>query len=382
MFDSRHYVPILKWKRAEMNALKMIKKENKEYITPLVQLVMPSVYLYKKENGKNVRKSSEEMLAEKVTKFKKNKINKIPEEILQSWGTTPIFLDVSLLYDDQSTTELKVNSLKEIILNGTENGLNLIPVIHLDDDLQIRKMACLLAKKFNSGLCLRLVYPNLIDMRQLDKNITELITQEELNINDMDLLVDIKEIDDNDQKYINYLNVSQKIPGILEWRTFIFASGSFLKDLSNCKRDEEKNVPRLDWINWLGLIDKNLKRNPTFADYTVQHPIYEESSQFFHPSASIKYTLEDEWLIMKGRRQEYDNYLAHAAVLVRDERFYGKDFSDGDRYILEKAEHFQKYMIEKKKRHDIGKTGNPATWLQAFINHHITLVAHQIANLP
>jgi len=380
MFNSRHYVPILKWKRAEMSALKMLKKEHKEYITPLVQLVMPSVYLYKKENGKNVRKSPEEILTEKVTKLKGNRIKKAPEEILQSWGTRPIFLDVSLLYDNQSSIELKENSMKEVILNGSKIGLNIIPVIHINDDLQIRKISCLLAKEFNSGLCLRLVCPNLENIDQLDRSITELITNEKLNIGDIDLLIDIKETEDNDQKYIKYLNISQNIPRISEWRTFIFASGSFSKDLSDLIFGEYY-IPRLDWTNWINLINRDLKRKPTFADYTIQHPIYKESSQFFHPSASIKYTLENKWLVMKGKKQKYGHYLAHAAAIVSSNKYYGERFSYGDKYISEKAKHYTKYITEKDKGHNIGGTGSTETWLRAGINHHMTLVVHQIANL-
>lgn len=381
MFNSKHYVPILKWKRAELGALKMLEEDHKKYITPLIQLVMPSVYLYKEEDGEKIRKSQEEILSEKVAKLKENRINKIPEEILQSWGTGPIFLDVSLLYDDQSTTELKINSMKEIILQGIKIGSKIIPVIHLNDDLEIRRTACLLAKKFDSGICLRLVCSNLLNIDQLDRDVTELIAQEKLKMKDIDLLIDIKETEDNANKYIKYLNISQNIPKISEWRTFIFASGSFLKDLSNCKPDEENHIPRLDWTNWTNLMNKGLKRKPAFADYTIQHPIYEESSQFFHPSASIKYTLENEWLVMKGKKQKYDNYLAHAASLVGDERYYGKDFSYGDKYISEKAEHFYKYITEKNKGNNIGGTGSTETWLRAGINHHLTLVVHQIANL-
>jgi len=381
MFNSKHYVPILKWKRAELGALKMLEKERKKYITPLIQLVMPSVSLYREKGEKKIRKSQEEIFSEIVIKFKENRINKIPEEILQSWGTRPIFLDVSLLYEDQSTTELKVNSMKAIILKGVKIGLKIIPVIHLYDDLEIRRTACLLAKKFDSGVCLRLVCSNLLDIKQLDRDITELVAQEKLEIKDMDLLIDIKETEDNAYKYTKYLNISQNIPKISEWRTFIFASGSFLKDLSSCKPDEENLIPRLDWTNWINQVNNDLKRKPTFADYTIQHPIYEESYQFFHPTTSIKYTLENKWLVMKGEKQKYDKYLASAAVLVGDPRFYGEDFSYGDKYVSEKAKHFPKYITEKNKKHNIGGTGSTETWLRAGINHHLTLVVHQIANL-
>ena len=41
MLDLRHYIPILKWKRAEEGALKALREDQKKYITPLIQFVMP-----------------------------------------------------------------------------------------------------------------------------------------------------------------------------------------------------------------------------------------------------------------------------------------------------------------------------------------------------
>jgi len=41
MFNSKHYVPMLKWKRAEQGALEVLTSENKKYITPVIQFVMP-----------------------------------------------------------------------------------------------------------------------------------------------------------------------------------------------------------------------------------------------------------------------------------------------------------------------------------------------------
>ncbi len=363
MFDSRHYVPILKWKRAEQGALKLLGEESKKHITPLIQFVMP-------------KEKPEEQLEEVVLRFKKQ-ILKIPEKLLEVWGNTPIFIDFSLLF----TITLKVKSIKAILQEGYKLGATFIPVIYLNDDRQIIETACLLAKENRSGICLRLICSDFSDLTKLNKDITELLSSMKLANEDIDLLVDIKEVEGNRNKYVKYLDLSQKIPNLLKWRTFIFASGAFPKDLSECKFDDENLIPRFDWKNWKDkLNDRILQRKPAFADYTIQHPIYYEVSQFFHPTTSIKYTLENEWLIMKGKRQKFALYLANAAILVKDERFYGENFSYGDKYIARKADHYPKYMKEKSRGLDIKGTGSTETWLRTGINHHLALVAHQIAN--
>lgn len=361
MFNSKHYVPILKWKRAEQGALKALSEEHKKYITPLIQLVMP-----KPKNGPH------EHLDNIVNRFE-GQLSAIPEKILDVCGTEPIFIDVSLLF----TTPLKTKSLSIISREGYRLGGVFVPVIHLDDDSAIKDAAYSLAKENGSGVCLRLVCSDFSDPNKLNESIAKLLSSSGLKEKNINLLVDIKETEKNGDKYVKYLKLSQSIPNLSKWRTFVFASGSFPKDLSECKLDEENLIPRIDWKSWKEyVVSKKLQRNPAFADYTIQYPIYKEYTQFFHPTTSIKYTLKDHWLIMKGQKQKFGKYLASAALLVKDKRFYGKDFSCGDEYISEKAKHFDTYIRDPS----IKGTGNTEQWLRAGINHHLTLVANQIAS--
>ena len=57
-----------------------------------------------------------------------------------------------------------------------------------------------------------------------------------------------------------------------------------------------------------------------------------------------------------------------AQLIIGQNYFKGADYSDGDKYIAERAA-------------DTTKTGNPTTWLKAGLNHHLTLTAKQIATL-
>lgn len=364
MFKSKHYIPILKWKRAEQGALKALSKEHKKYITPVIQFVMP-------------KQKPQEQMDQVVSRFEEQ-IPKIPEKLIEIWGKTPIFIDVSLLF----TNTLKIKCLNSVLQEGLKLGTRFIPVIHLNDGGDIKKAATSLTKDSGYGMCLRLVYPDFSDSGKLNRNIKEFLESVGLAEKEIDILVDIKEIEENGSKYAEYLNSSQNIHNLSKWRTFIFASGAFPKDLSGYKIDEENLIPRADWKNWVEQVNGgNLQRKPAFADYTIQHPIYMEASQFFHPTTSIKYTLENDWLVMKGKKQKFELYLASAVELVNDPRFYGENFSDGDKYITEKGKYFKKYIEAKNKGKDIKGTGSTETWLKAGINHHLVLTAHQIANL-
>lgn len=358
MFGSKHYIPILKWKRAEQGALKSLEERHKKNITPLIQFIMPK--------GK-----PQEQLYDVIKKFE-GQLTEIAAKLIGVWGQSPVFVDVSLLF----STPLKAKALDIISREGQKLGGIFVPVVHLNDDEQIKKSVLAIAKETKNGLCLRLICSDFSDMALLGQNIAKLLAQG-LSEKDIDLLVDIKETENNGEKYAKYINLSQTIPDLPKWRTFIFASGSFPVDLSGCKLDEENLIPRIDWKSWKEHISKKLQRKPAFADYTIQHPIYKDVTQFFHPTSSIKYTLGNDWLIMKGKKQKFELYLASAAELVKDKRFYGENFSDGDKYISEKAKHFSAYI----KNSAIKGTGSTETWLKAGINHHLSLVANQVSTL-
>jgi hypothetical protein len=364
MFGPKHYVPILKWKRAEQNALGALTVAQKQRITPLIQFVMP-----KPKSSDSPQKQFDSVIA----KFRE-KMPQLSQQILKLWGTSPIFIDLSLLY----TTSLKVDCLGNITTLGNQLGLHLIPVLHLSDDPELKKALRTSAKKYSSGACLRLVPNDLADIAALNTQIKSFLSWSGLAETDIDLLVDTKEIDGG--AYQGYVSASQKIYNLSKWRTFIFASGAFPSDLLKYKIDEENLIARLDWKNWLGQMAGNSgTRKPTFSDYTIQYPIYKESSQFFHPTTSIKYTLNNEWLIMKGKKQKFGLYLANAKLLADDKsRFSGDGFSFGDKYIAEKAKHYPVYIKDPK----VKGTGSTESWLTAGVNHHLVLTAHQIANLP
>lgn len=375
MIKTNHYIPILKWKRAEQGALAELLDKNKKHITPLIQFVMPKPKQQKKEEPD---KTEDEIYNDIISLFR-NKLTEIPKEILDYWGKETLFIDFSLIYATPKAS-LKIESYKKIIIEGNKLGLKLIPVLNLSDDNTLVNIVCMLESKYKNGICLRLVCSEFTDILNLEKRIVSFLELNSLSEDNIDLLVDIKEIEDGGIKYDNYLLSSQKLSNIKKWRSFIYAGGAFPKDLSDCKFDDENHIARVEWNQWINFFkNKKLQRNPSFADYTVQHPIYLESTQFFSPTTSIKYTLKDCWIIMKGKKQKYELYLANANILSKDEGcFFGENFSFGDKFIAEKGKHYEEYI----KNPAIKGTGNTEQWLKASINHHLECTANQIANLP
>ncbi|PIT88971.1 MAG: hypothetical protein COU27_02810, partial [Candidatus Levybacteria bacterium CG10_big_fil_rev_8_21_14_0_10_36_7] len=237
-----------------------------------------------------------------------------------------------------------------------------------------RQVAVEFSQKSKQGVCLRITDSNFKE-KTLSNDIENFLRNNKLGAKDVDFLVDFKIIDEKTS--IDSLEAKiNSIPKITEWRTFIVAGGSFPENLSHLEKHNQHNIPRIDWAIWNELLTK-LKRRPSFADYTIQYPIYLPKTSAFNPSASIRYTLENEWVIVRGeglrnpKGAGFKQYPAQAQILANQKNiFKGEDFSTGDAYIAEKAKD-----IKTKK------TGNPKTWLEAGINHHVSLVVDQISSL-
>ena len=155
MFKTKHYVPILKWKSAEKSALKALRAEDKRLMTPLIQFMTPQLTI-----KELIGKTDNEKFDGTISKFKTN-IKKMPAEIVDYWGLTPVFVDFSLLL-----SELRMEAIETILKGGGAMGSIFIPVLYIDDNKEIKN----LVKNYKNGLCLRLVYADLDNLSTLGKS--------------------------------------------------------------------------------------------------------------------------------------------------------------------------------------------------------------------
>jgi hypothetical protein len=107
-----------------------------------------------------------------------------------------------------------------------------------------------------------------------------------------------------------------------------------------------------------------------FGDYAIAHPVPTElDPRTMRMSASIRFTTDEDWLIVKGknvRQYGFDQYFELCRTLVGLPEYLGENFSWGDRFIARCA------------RGSAGP-GNATTCRKVGTNHHLTLVARQLA---
>lgn len=378
-----NYVPILKWRAAEINALKNVFDQDKDKVLPLIEVVLPSISLFKNivRDGKKemARKLDEEVHAEMVAKYRSERLDRIPVEIEECRGELPTLLDFSLLHDGAETTNLKVESIKKVSQACLEKNLDVRLVFNLSDDAKIIDE---IVNHFKSGkikgLCIRVTVSNLNNLTELNSKLSGFLSKAKISEENIDLVVDLKYLDDQlKASYKKLFTISQSIYNLSKWRSFTFASGSFPIDVSKHKVDDLGSEPRHDWLLWLEAAnEKGLVRKPIFGDYTIRNPIHSDALVFLQSSATLKYTTDNEWKIFRGQKQKNEQYLGHANLLVKESYFSGENFSFGDKYITEKAKHFHVYMKDNKVK-GMGRSGD---WIAAGISHHLALVLSQLAS--
>lgn len=332
MFDHRHYVPILRWKEGEMTALEKLFPSEKTTMTPLLESVMPKAPVVQ------------------------------ASELAKRWGQNHIFIDQS---QTVSANQLGGAYPANVFFDQCNKfGLNVIPTLRLKCARLYKGSVKEAIRRNNLGTCIRLSRED-IYREDLSVEIESLVSYLEATPKSVDLVIDLGIFN---QHACNIANIVSRLPLLAEWRTLTLASGAFPTDLSHLEVGV-RFVPRFEWNSWLSQLSPSLPRKPTYGDYTSLHPVL-KVFEGMTPSCSIKYATTTDWLIMRGRARKgghsSEQYYGEAKYLIESEQWCGQFFSYGDSYIYETA--------QRKKG-----PGNPTNWLTVGANHHMTFVAHQIA---
>ena len=358
-FEQGWYVPALRWKQGEKEALGWLGDSAKSRIMPLIELIPKN---FKNAEGKrvSVRKA----------------IAKFIDELGQFWGDRSVFVDLHNVVESGIRAPKNQSHLVEMLSTEARRNrplipryFSIVPVTSLARSSGFQLAIKSVAKTDKSGVCLRLTPGEILD-RSFVLVLQKTLEKIEVDVQDCDLVIDAM--------YVTEIRPLQEIldalPQLPNWRTVTFLGGAFPKDLQEYEKDSVHKITRNEWFYFreqIQLLSQGM-RLPVFGDYTVQHAIYSEPPEHCNPSASIRYAHEDYWVIMRGHGLTHkgslgnDQYLAEAQLLCGMDEYCGDEFSKGDDYIN------SSWKNEKK--------GTPMTWIRAGINHHMEFVSAQVQN--
>ncbi len=377
MLEHTLYVPVLRGKAGEYWALANLMNEDRQRVTPLLEIVnktfaQPENVNKKgeassgKTKGKKARLTSDQVIREKIV-----------DVLVDNWGEQPIFVDLTDVKQDMFQGVDGEHLVSAFAREAALQKLITIPVTKLDQSDNFQLAIQDVCATYPYGVCIRLK-PNDFASGDCSQELTQLVSALKLTPAQVDLVIDHEYVSEKAPSISEYCN---KLPALDEWRTLIWTTGAFPKDLSQWRQPGQYEQTRTDWLGWRDQVTSGrLPRIPIYSDYTTQHGKYSEPVGEPRPSASLRYTSDEHWVIMRGQGTNaknstgWDQYPFQAFMLCKRTEFVGGDYCEGDKYIESMSQH-------ASTAGKPAQTGSPATWLRVTINHHMTFVVRQIANL-
>ena len=348
-FGPDHYVPVLKVKRGEKAALQRISPLLQSRIIPLLEIVER-----KHKTLSAHLKTSFANLAESISSYSR------------------CFLDARELAPDGQT------SAADVFQRASDAGIVFTPVTGISRTADVTPA---LSHRTN-GLALRLTRVE-FEEGDLTSRINAFLRTHGLTSERVDLIIDLGGVEDLIVEGITALTDAfmAEVPHHQRWRTFTVSACAFPKGMGSVERNSHAFVERADWGAWKNHLygsRTGLQRLPTFSDCAIQHPAGVEG---FNPlimpvSASVRYTLEKDWLLIKGQsrrsRRPGEQFpdLAHELVYGNlRSGFYGSDHCNGCQSMKAAADGAPSF-------------GSAGVWRQMGTIHHLSVITHALASLP
>lgn len=357
MFDHRHYVPILKGRDGEYGALNRLLPASRDRITPLIELP-PIPWDFE---------------TERPAKTIDTHLKKVGQKIERAWGAgRPFFLDFGWIAQTERMSDGK--HPVEFVFSGVRaRGLAAIPVVGLLSDESYLVACAEAVREDGRGVCIRIQREDFADFEDLRAEFQRVLAATGVARADADLLLDLRALTPETRQIdaSGALALISRIPELRHWRTFTLAATSFPQNLVGLPPSDSSVVVREEWDLWNAVLRSRPSRLPTFGDYGISHPEPSEvDPRVMRPSASVRYTANASWIVLKARNLRdygYEQFHDVCRELIGMTEYSGREFSWGDGYIDDCA------------NERVG-TGNLTTWRRVGTSHHIAFVEGQLAS--
>ena len=360
MISTEQYVPILKGKRGEFNAMAKLPISVLNDIVPVIDLVPPPDL-----NNFLKEKKSKEEYQNYLTKY----FSTIVRYIKKCWRRNRLFYIDGYMIQDLGLLKNNVHPIEFIFNRLLAEDFNILPVISNSTASDYNEIINKIIIKINRGACLRIFKLTNTD---INLTITELLNYLEMQPEELDLIIDLRSLEGIElyQLLLYTENIINRLSYLDKWRSFVLSGSVFPINLMEIAADQIYLLPRNEWLNWKELVYNNkLDRIPSYSDYGISHPKFlSYDVDEINTSASIRYTGDEDFYIYRGRgtRQHgFGQYFYLSEMLISRPEFCNNDHCYGDNQIYRCA-------IQKSK------TGSPESWRLIGTNHHITKVTDQL----
>jgi Beta protein len=353
--DHRKYVPVLKWKMGEYQALSRLSDKVKDRVVPLLE-IPPAGYDFE---AKQVKKTPAEQLKD------------FGKRLFSKWGDRKCYVDLKF-FEDSARADGE-HCLSHVFHQVSEHECGAVPVISLQSDTSFLKAVAAIDGIEQLGVAIRLSGSD-FDETDLAKKVERCASRAGVPWGETDIIIDLC-TPEYIPKGVFRAGLTARlaaIPALNKTRSEIVIGTSYPEVLAASK-EQEQHIQRKEWLSYKDFVGNLSPRTqiPTFGDYAAAHPsLVELDMRFVTPYAKLRYTLEDSWYVAVGkavRTAGFEQYQKMCEELIKKEFFDGPEFSAGDEYIYECA----KGRVT---------TGNLSTWVWVATNRHITKTVSDLAS--
>lgn len=361
MFGHDHYVPILKGKNGEFGALQTLTPSVRTALTPLLE-VPPIPWDF-----------DEVRPAKTIDQH----LEKVGQKIERAWGhDRRLFVDLPAWIPEGERMSDGEHPLHYVFRSLRTRGVEAIPVVGLLRHNEYLQACRDIVRQDNRGICVRMRREDFEDFDDVGGTVAGVLGKVETEVQNADLVFDLGSLTPGERNLgaRAVIRLINQLPELSQWRTFTLAATSFPQSLIGLPPSDASWIPRQEWTLWRDIVRSGdqLARIPTFGDYAISHTEPPEvDPRIMRPSASIRYTCETAWLVLKGRNlRDYGFAQFHDLCrdLIERQEYSGRQFSWGDEYIDDCA-------AERVGR------GNLTTWRKVGTSQHLVFVADQIATV-
>lgn len=353
--NQHYYMPVLKWRQGEYQALLRLEDAQKDRIVPLIEVTPPDFDFETQTPSKTID--------EHVVSF--------ATRIQKKWGSRLALLDCGLLPPATRMADGR-HPLVHLFDECTTLSASLVPVTGLDRDDAYQHAVHEIHTWSGHGAVLRCSLEDAIDP-DFDANVYLLCETIGIGPNELDIVLDLESPNfDPQDDLIALISAALSGAAIFNSARSLTIVGASFPDSMGSVTGPLQLWPRREWLLYkalLGALGPNIRR-PRFGDYAISAPtIAQGDMRLLKPSATIRYTVDDGWLIAKGnnvRDNGFGQYRTCSGHITGSTYYLGAAFSPGSNYVA---------------GCQVGteNTGNLTTWRWVGTNHHITKVVHDLA---
>lgn len=350
------YVPALRWRQGEYQALARLTAAAKDRIVPYVTIPEVEFDFELWQPKKTVQEH----------------VHPFAARFNAKWGQRPAWVAVHPSISNEAMEDGR-DILTYVFEALRAFQATAIPAVFLDAS---PAMATAVATIVRTDCLGSAISVRLEDMMKPDarRRIETLARSLGIELNEIDLVVDLGA--PNFEPYNIFagalITAMKRLGDLRVFRNFTVIGTAIPETFKDVAKGADQ-LPRHDWLFYrtlLGNMPADMRR-PSYGDYTIVHPQFAPVDMRMIKSAGkLVYTTSTAWEVRKGGafRDNPGQMHDHCASIVASSMFCGEAFSSGDDYIAKCAARTK------------GSSNQP-WWKYVTINHHIMHVLDDLAKI-